>query len=469
MALRIRIENLLNLLKTTTKCFCSISPITRRMLITGLLSEMQQITSELAIINNDLDSRISLEDADLDMSVLSVEGIDIHSIVDERRYINNDSTDSVINHMIDIFPLDNKDYTFTSDKADTFKTGMRHLCSDAIISPRDYTFAINKGINQIFSLLTTIQQKKSKIQDYQYEEYWYEYLGKDDDLIPELVTNDYDAWKEEHDWEDMQVLKDKRTQEILKLLKSGVFTHDVKPVKRDINNCIITIPEESLEDETELPENINTECARMSKYVYMKEDIMCLDYAKLGKYLYRHYRDVSYDEGDSLIYFDYMLDNIHNDMAACNPKLKVHLKFYEDDIFKATLDDAIRIMESCNCLLSDKVDKDFLKDYIAAALYSEVKTEVHAKLKSQSKITLICGMLGMMKTTLKVFKQGTTSAELAHELSTVVKKPLEDSLKRYIDKGASDNSSSISKWTTQYVMTQLSSESERLFAEIAQR
>ena len=87
------------------------------------------------------------------------------------------------------------------------------------------------------SLLTSISHKKSYIKDYQYEDFWYNGLYRDDDLFPERAINDYEQWKEEHDYQDMQVLKDKRTQEIMTLSKSGVFNYDIKPVKRDIINC----------------------------------------------------------------------------------------------------------------------------------------------------------------------------------------------------------------------------------------
>jgi mannose-1-phosphate guanylyltransferase len=76
-------------------------------------------------------------------------------------------------------------------------------------------------------------------------------------------------------------------------------------------------------------------------------------------------------------------------------------------------------------------------------------------------------MLGMLKSTGKVFTLGTTSVDLAKALATIVEKPKEESLKRYIDEGSSDYRSPLSRWTTQYVMEQLGSMQERLFVEVA--
>ena len=75
----------------------------------------------------------------------------------------------------------------------------------------------------------------------------------------------------------------------------------------------------------------------------------------------------------------------------------------------------------------------------------------------------------MLKSTNKVFTLSTTSADLAKALATVVEKPKEDSLKRYIDEGSSDYRSPLSRWTTQYVMEQLGSKQERLFVEVAHK
>ena len=162
-----------------------------------------------------------------------------------------------------------KAHSFTSEKADTLKTGMRYLCSEGNVSPRDIVFALDCGIKKVWGLLDSIKKKKAKIKDFQWEDFWYGFLLRDDDLYFERAQNDYDKWKEEHDWHDFQTLKDKRTQEILKVLKSGVFSHDVVPVKRDIAKSIITIEEDAIEDGEEIPDNLHV---IFSGWRYLKMD-----------------------------------------------------------------------------------------------------------------------------------------------------------------------------------------------------
>ena len=469
MLLYQRIEYLLLHLEFLDDNFDELTPITRRMYATGIANELYQLASQLSDIDEQIETTLDFEDAYLNLSPMDNRRVCFPKLSSENLYREDENNDAEINKLIDIFPLDKEDYSFTSEKAERFKTGLRYLCSDANISSRDLVYALDKNLKAVFSLLASISCKKTNIKEFQWEGFWYTFLYRDDDLIPEDAFNDYEKWKEEHDYQDIQVLKDKRTQEILKLLKSGVFSFDVKPVKRELDNCIIDIPEEALEEGTEIPEDIKTECARFSKYVYYKDDILCLNYVKLGKYIYKHYSEISYKQGNRLIYFDYMLLHIHDDMAECNPKLKKHLKFYEDNELEEILDKALEVINSCAGLLKEGIAQDFLTTYLREAFYSENKIEVQAKLKGQSKYTLICNMLGMIKTTKKVFKLDTTSADLAKELSSVIDKPKQESLKRYIDQGAGDPKAKLSKWTSQFIVDKLGNKVERLFMEVAQK
>lgn len=469
MYIGLRIKYLFYLIEGVNIRFDVFTPITRRMYAMGLITDMHQIAQRLEEIDEQIGTSLSFDDASLYSFMSEREGIDCRSLLDEKMYQDDTNQDAVVNSLIDLFPLNHPDYTFTSANSETLKTGMRYLGSAANISPRDLVYALDKGIKRIFSLLHAIGQKQKKIKDSQWKSFWYEFLYRDDDLIPELVFNDYDSWSEEHDCTKSQVLEDKRTQEILKLLKSGVFNYDVNPVRRDIENRIIHISEGSLEDGMELPENIETECARLSSYVIKKKEILLLDYKKLGKYVYRHFNALKEEQMNALIYFDYILDRIHSDMAEVSPKLKPYLKFYEDDMREDILSDTLPIINQCCNLLRDSVDKEFLKTYLTDACSKEAtKDEVLKKLKNQSKYTLICRMVGMLKATGKVFKEETTSAELAHALSNMIKKPKEDSLKRYIDDGASQPRLNLAKWTTLYVTDRLGSEKESAFIRAAQ-
>ena len=465
-----RIGILFDLMTDCSFSFKEYNPVMRRSLAMGFISELHQLEQSLKIIYDNLDSEISYEDASIYKKMPFGEGrLDIKDLLNPKYYYDSEDKDSVINHMIDSFPLNQKDYNFSSEKAEFLKTGLRQFCSDALADARDITYALNSGVKSIFSLAISIINKKKYIKPYQYEGFWYDILGRDDDLIPEHVINDYEQWKEEHDCTDMQELKDKRMQEILRLLKSSIFSYMKPLTNRDVKNSIIKIQEDALEAGEMLPENIEMDCARFSTFVEMKEEIMCLDYTALGKYLYRHYMDIKDDIIDSLIYFDYMLAFINNDMAECKPKLKVYLIGYEDDQQKVILEKALSIIDTCKVHLRKGVPSNFLKNYLTEAYNGNNNMEIQAKLKGQSLYTQICRMLGMLKTSLKVFKTETTALDLAQSLSTVVKNRKPESFKRYINEGASDRTSKIAKWTENYLKEKLYTEQERLFAEVAKK
>lgn len=467
MLLAEKIELFFNQVDMMTDTWEDMTPIARRMYAMGFMNELYQIVTQLEDINEQLDSSLGFEDAYLDYAWNDEARYRTGRLLDERMYREEPTKDTEINRLIDFFPKDKETYSFTSEKADTLKTGMRYLCSEGNVSPRDIVFALDCGIKKVWGLLDSIKKKKAKIKDFQWEDFWYGFLLRDDDLYFERAQNDYDKWKEEHDWHDFQTLKDKRTQEILKVLKSGVFSHDVVPVKRDIAKSIITIEEDAIEDGEEIPDNIPTECARMSKYVTMKEDILCLDYVKLGKYVYKHYSQLEEDEENSLIYFDIILCKIHEDMAECKPKLKKYLKNNEDEVLEEILNKALTVINSCSVLLKEGVGQDFLSDYLREAFYGDTKAEVQAKLKGQSKHTILCEMLGMLRTTQKVFKIDTAANDLATALSEVVKKPNKESLTKYINNGSAIRKSKLSEWTTNYVMEKLGSETDRAFINVS--
>lgn len=468
MNLFTQLEYFIHIKEVISSYMKDVNPISRRMLALGLIAQMQQLTEKLSAINETMDTSLSEEDAILSTYNFKRDFLS-NDLFDIRSYMDDGSKDATINKMTDLFPLGHKDYSFSKENNETMKMGLHCLCNEDNIKARDLVFSLQKGWNEICTLLVSIDRKKHNIKDYQYEDFWYSFLYRDDDLIPERVFNDYDLWKENHDYENYQVLKDKRTQEILKLLKCGVFNYDITPVKRDINNCIIKISEDALEDGTDIPQNINIECARLAAYVTMKEDIMSLDYKKLGKYVYKNYRSLTDEQGDSLIYFDYMLLRIHDDMAECKPKLKKYLRFYEDDLKEILIKEACKIIDTCSVYIDEKTPKNFLKEYIKAAFEGDAKVEVQNNLAGQSKYTLICRMLGMLKSTLKVFKSETTAMDLAKELSTVVKKPKQESLKRYIDEGSSETQSKLMKWTKQYVIDKLGSKAESTFMKVANK
>ena len=286
-----------------------------------------------------------------------------------------------------------------------------------------------------------------------YENFWYIIESQDDDLYIEQAQSEYDTWKDKHDDCSIQLLKDKVTQEILKLLKTGVFNPDTTPTNRDIKNSIIKISAEALEPGMTIPEDIEVECARFSKYVSYKDDILNIDYATLGKYIYKHINDINDDQINALIYFNFILWHIHSDMVVLKPELKKYLSYYdeEENNSNENLEWASTVIMSCKGLLASDVDENFLQEYIQAA-FNEEKLHLNHKLSGQSKYTTICRMIGMLKETRRVFRTDIVDMDLAEALASIMKKN-KNTLRRYVNQ--KNNSTEINDWTTSFVREKL--------------
>ena len=464
-----RLRSLYYMMSEDLSCnWYSVSSLTRRLIALGIISEMRLAIEDLEKLNLKLDIELSVEDADIDCDLWLGDVNDMQYIFNSLSYVENKVDNSTINKMPDLFPI-GKSTTFTETTIESLKTGMRQLCSEAVLNHADIVTTLKEGFGRIVCLVREIKEKMTNIPDELYENFCDDFFSRDLDLAYQEAERDYLLWKDEHDWKSIQALEDKRTQEILKLIQTGVFIHSTKPTNREVRECPIKIQEGALEYNTKIPENIDVECARFGKFVFMKDRIMWCDYKKLGKYLYRHYKDISFEEMISLKFFSVTLDFIHHDMASLNSQLLVYLPDYEDNELQAVLDNAIGIINTCKPYLNEKIDEDFLGNYVHSAYYGELRQEVQKKLGSKSVFTNICKMLGMLKVSAKVFKVGTTSEQLAACISSLTEKPKKSSLKREIDNGAVDKTSRIWKWTDAYIKEQFYSKSERLFMGLSEK
>ncbi len=81
MTLYYRLEYLFHYIDITDSIMEEQSPITRRLYVTGILNELNQIVLKLSQVNNQMDSSLSFEDALLDISSFDV--------IFERRMIGH--------------------------------------------------------------------------------------------------------------------------------------------------------------------------------------------------------------------------------------------------------------------------------------------------------------------------------------------------------------------------------------------
>ena len=411
-------------LVTFSKNFENYSPMTRRLLALGVVTELFQLNKQLEELCLKLDSEISIEDA--------INGEGIFNITSYHPQANKDT---IINHMTDYLPLGAEGYSFTTEQADSFKTGMHQFCDEERLNARDIIYTLCENLERTVQCLNEVKKKKTNIPSYLYEDYWFSFM------VPYLENNPigdiYEHWKDVHDDPDLDMLRDKQQQEILLLLKSGFFSHTAIPTRREIRNSIISINKDAFETSAKIPDDIDLECARMSKYVEWKDNtILTLNYEKLGKYIYKHQKELTEKEKKSMAHFDIIMDMIHEDMAALDSKYKIYLKNYEGDELQIIYDECKKILNSCLKHRVEGIDEDFFGKILYEVMNGDMKNELKTKLGGASRMTTLCAMLAACKNSGKVFRFDVICDDLANSLATIVERPSKDSLKRYIDNGS---------------------------------
>lgn len=465
-----KIDILVHMMEVFSLSYDSFTYVTRRMYAIGLLAYMRDVIKDLEELNGKMDTEICIEAANIDFQKWHDKTTwdNVQHIFEEKAYQEVEDESAIINHMTDLMDKETQSYCLKGDRADKFRTGMRQLCSDEVLHISTIREGLTTGVGKISILLDSIKDKKNNIPDDLYENYWDNFICDGLDYTFQRVEEDYNEWKEEANLDDIQELKDKRTREIYSLLKSGIFSHRKNEIsKRQINESAIKIAEEAFEGDIELDENIKKDCAYFSSFVTMENDILDFNDKKIGKYLYVHDLDILKEQADKLRYFYVIIDKIHHDMAECNPSLKIYLKDYEDNQKEEIILGIIDVINTCTPYLSDKVSQDFLTTFMRDSYYGEMKHYYQKKFASATPYSTLCYIVGALKAQYKIFKVETTSDNLAKALSAKIKKPQKDSLKRYIDTGASDKESEIYKWVDSYVKKHVNTKSENVFLRIS--
>lgn len=439
MLIREKLELIRYTLVTFSKNFENYSPMTRRIMAIGIVTELFQINKQLDDLCLRLDSEISVEDAEIDFDdwLTNNQWINGEGIFDIVSYHPQENKDTIINHMTDYLPLSKDGYSFTKEQADSFKTAMHQFCDDERISSRDIYYALAESVSRTIKILHEVKRKKTNIPAYQFVDYWYSFIGEYLENNP--VYDIYEHWKDEHDDLDVDMLRDKQMQEILVLLKSGFLSHIPEPTRREIQSSNIKLNNDAFDRNTTIPEGIDLECARLSRFVEWKENtILTINYEKLGRYIYKHHKDLTPKEKKSIVHFEIIMDLIHEDIALLDSRYKLYLKNYEGDELAIIYDDCLEILNTCTVHFKEGVGEDFFGMVLSEVLYGEMKNELKSKLGGASRMTTLCAMLAACKNSAKVFKIDIISDDLATSLSSIVEKPNTGSLKRYIDNGSAN-------------------------------
>ena len=445
MSVNEKLRNLKILINSFVADFIYLAPISRRLRCISILTEIYQVQMALEDVRERIEMEIDKDVALIDfknykeMSLWIENG---HPVWLNEYYTEQKDKDTIINHMVDILPLNEANYTFTSAQSESFKNSMHQFCDDSKLEYRSFSYSLYKGLKNIIDLLKDIQTMTTEIPPYRFEEFWAKLSAKH--CKNNEVEAEFRRWKHEHAPLDLDILKEKLEEEIIALLNTGVFSHGDPLYTSEIKKSKVKIDDENLQED----------CARFSKQVEKYNTILVMDYSKLGEYVYYHLDDLYDNDLEALANFDKVRELITNEMIKIEPSLEAD-SITKREKEEAVFEECARFIEKCNKHLLPTVNPHILRNILKDLYNGKSKSELREKLEKSSKYITLCEILASIKNSQKVFNAKTTFEDLATSLAKDIEKPSKNSLRDYLKKSSADSKTRISILTSTAITNHL--------------
>lgn len=435
MSIKEKFEQLIDLIENFNRKFDRISPITKRLSAINIIVEASMLHMELEEIQKKMSFKLCQEIAMLDLDRLCDSG-DVFSFsldfVEWEVFDCPENMSDVLNNLVNyLTPRDEQ--MFKNEECVPLINGLKLLCSKQGWNSMGLYMGYTEVLRSLHITLLHIRDNLRDIDPKLYQDYWKSVYEK----YTSNAEDDLKEWLALNKNPDLNRLKDKRAQELLKLLNTGIFDYTRKPNQREINECKIVISQDSLESGTKLPDDIGAKCAGFSEFVEVKGDIYCLNYEKLGEYLFKNSYRIDESSKNQLLDFNTILIILQNEMANIHPQLNKYLEKNrqkeQEVVFKNTMD----ILSTCKEHLSKNIDDDALEKIFSKLLNSELNEELIKKLQGQSKYTIPCRIIAAIKNTSGLFKSNITFKDIARSMSKAIPKQ-DDSVERYLERAATD-------------------------------
>ena len=279
-----------------------------------------------------------------------------------------------------------------------------------------------------------------------------EKIGKESvcEVAKQQAEQDYQNWKVEHEGYGYQRLEDWRSQEIVRLLMSGILKKAPVPTGREVKERSVVIDMDALEVGTTLPENLDVLCAQLSPFVFwtgQKKEILSVDYERMDNYLLRHQADITEEARYAFDYFDTVVNLIQEDMALLKPQLARYLKNYDENLLERSRKECIDVVNACQPLLKANIRTDLLGDVVRKLLDDKrIGEEVQTKLCSiKTRNKYLCEVIAALDY-FGIFKAEAIRRTLAKTLSQNMVSVSIGSADDYIKKFQSAKSGVLFEW-----------------------
>ena len=140
-------------------------------------------------------------------------------------------------------------------------------------------------------------------------------------------TSDYELWKARQSKLTMERLTEYQAELTANMLIMGILKYDEAPSGQETENVDMEKLRKKLKKGKALPEDFETECAKLRRYSHWEGDMFVIDYELLRKYLYCIFGKLTSEQHIKMFEYDVQMKQIHEDMRKL-------MKEHEEDELK---------------------------------------------------------------------------------------------------------------------------------------
>ena len=182
--------------------------------------------------------------------------------------------------------------------------------------------ALREKIVQMVDLLKALMVKIIDVDEFAKE--FFERLKK---RYWKHRTTDYELWKARQSKLTIERLTEYQAELTANMLIMGILKYDEAPSGREMEGVDMEKLRKKLKKGKALPEDFETECAKLRRYSHWEGDMFVIDYELLRKYLYCIFGKLTSEQHIKMFEYDVQMKQIHEDMRKL-------MKEHEEDELK---------------------------------------------------------------------------------------------------------------------------------------
>ena len=254
-------------------------------------------------------------------------------------------------------------------------------CKLFVELPKAMGKALREKIEQMVDLLKDLMVKIINVDEFAdrfFERLKNRYLKK-------KHTSDYELWKARQSKLTMERLTEYQAELTADMLIMGILKYDEAPSGHEMEGVDMERLRKKLKKGKALPEDFETECAKLRRYSHWEGDMFVIDYELLRKYLYCIFGKLTNEQHIKMFEYDVQMKQIHEDMRKL-------MKEHEEDELKEERKMEVDVEEERFHFIHPEIEDDE-----AWRIHDAIK-----RLVTNQRIPEICAYLHLMASNNKI-------------------------------------------------------------------